>query len=128
MKLSMRILRHINAARFWATLVLITFACQAMGLSGHVCMNIDTAAKFSAPCHEGIQLDHTSAQEPSTGSGVDKVCCDDGCFMTSCHSTSVTASSLKLLTFVTPHSSDFFILLNFTSNPINALYRPPTLS
>lgn len=123
----MPILRNVKIVRFWAIFVLITFAFQAVGVSAYVGKSGSTVPEMSEPCHETMDHGHMMAEQQPSDADTDKLCCDDGCPMTNCHTTSVMLTSVKLLALAPSHSDLFFTPLDSSSESLSSLYRPPIL-
>ncbi len=124
----MPILQNVKIARFWAIFVLIAFAWQAVGVSAYVGKSGSTIPEMSEPCHETMHQGHIGLTEPQpSDAGTDKLCCDDGCPMTNCHTTNAMLTSIKLLALAPAHSNPFFTPLDSSSESLSSLYRPPIL-
>lgn len=128
---TMHILRNAINAQVWAIVILITFATQAMGASEYSAVaGGGKLPEKSEQCHDNMLHDRSpSAEDKNSGSGIDRDsgCCDGGCSMTSCHSTSGITATFKTFAFVQIATHRFFASPDAPSESSSSLYRPPIL-
>lgn len=120
---------NTKKARSWVLFILLAYVGQSFGMVGHAGMMLSDASANASV--EAVSSCHSSQEAPNTAQ-VDEVknlnnCCDNGCSMMNCSSSSAILGSSISVSFVDSQQEKFATYSTFTSVTEESIFHPPIL-